>query len=105
MTIARLVSGARVLERWFPGFRDELIKDGAEPWERLGQGMICGSCRGGVCFDMGDRNCRGCKLTTASLASAKTRSRTRGNDNRQSSLMTLTLLRRPLALAQERDAR
>jgi hypothetical protein len=28
----------------------------AEPWERLGQGMICGSCRGGVCFDMGDRN-------------------------------------------------
>ena len=28
----------------------------AEPWERLGQGMICGSCRGGVCFDMGDRD-------------------------------------------------
>jgi flavin-dependent dehydrogenase len=24
-----LVSGARVLERWFPGFREELIKDGA----------------------------------------------------------------------------
>jgi hypothetical protein len=28
----------------------------AEPWERLGQGMICGSCRAGVCFDMGDRD-------------------------------------------------
>ena len=28
----------------------------AEPWERLGQGMICASCRGGVCFDMGDRD-------------------------------------------------
>ena len=28
----------------------------AQPWERLGQGMICGSCRGGVCFDMGDRD-------------------------------------------------
>ena len=28
----------------------------AEPWERLGQGMICESCRGKVCFDMGDRN-------------------------------------------------
>jgi len=27
----------------------------AEPWERLGQGMICASCRGSVCFDMGDR--------------------------------------------------
>jgi len=24
----------------------------AEPWERLGQGMICRSCRGGVCFDI-----------------------------------------------------
>jgi hypothetical protein len=24
----------------------------AEPWERLGQGMIGASCRGGVCFDM-----------------------------------------------------
>ena len=28
----------------------------AEPWERLGQGMICWSCRGPVCFDMGDRD-------------------------------------------------
>ena len=28
----------------------------AEPWERLGQGMICRSCRGCVCFDMGDRD-------------------------------------------------
>jgi hypothetical protein len=28
----------------------------AEPWERLGQGMICASCRGCVYFDMGDRD-------------------------------------------------
>jgi hypothetical protein len=28
----------------------------AEPWERLGQGMICGSCRGCVYFDMGNRD-------------------------------------------------
>ena len=28
----------------------------AEPWERLGRGMICASCRGRVCFDMSDRD-------------------------------------------------
>jgi hypothetical protein len=28
----------------------------AEPWETSGQNMICTSCRGVVCFDMGDRN-------------------------------------------------
>jgi hypothetical protein len=28
----------------------------AEPWERLGQGMTCASCRRCVCFDMGDRD-------------------------------------------------
>jgi hypothetical protein len=28
----------------------------AQPWERLGQGMICHSCRRCVYFDMGDRD-------------------------------------------------
>jgi hypothetical protein len=28
----------------------------AEPWERLGRGMSCASCRGCVCFDMGERD-------------------------------------------------
>ena len=28
----------------------------AEPWQRLGQGMICESCRGEVCSDMGGRD-------------------------------------------------
>src|SRR5215469_15217394 len=28
----------------------------AEAWETLGQMMICASCCGSVCFDMGDRN-------------------------------------------------
>jgi hypothetical protein len=28
----------------------------AEPWERLGQDMICAACRVSVCFDMGDRD-------------------------------------------------
>jgi hypothetical protein len=28
----------------------------AEHSERLGQGMICASCRSGVCFDMGERD-------------------------------------------------
>jgi hypothetical protein len=52
-TGAAVFAFIRIPRAGFKPLSGELI---AEPCERLGEVMICGSCRGGVCFDMGDRN-------------------------------------------------